>query len=308
MSLNVEKIETHTGWTREEIAAKLEITVSELSNYEKGNKKISQSLLENLIGGTGLTASDVLTDSKVKRYGAENITPFNTWKPSKTAKNNLTEYIREGLSSIDDSDVKIEIKKIELLSKSLKKPKVAFAGFSDAGKSTIINVLLGIEHLPAKWTPTTSIAVYIKHTSDRPEFIKENVWIFGNYRGETWSDNWLNDEKYTKNFLLASGDYNILEQYGTHQSESETAKEACAAVVFIDSPLLEVCDILDLPGFGANTEDDALQIMNTQKNRTDILIYLSTANSFLQEMDTSYLNCCINALNPIERNGSKCCL
>lgn len=303
MGLNVKKIEEHTGYKREKIAEIMGIKASELSDYEKGNKKISQRTLEELMGETGLAASDISTDKEVKHYSAKNIDPVNTWVHSRTVKKNLTEFIKEGSSEIDDNDVRAEIIKIESLLKNLRKPKVAFAGFSDVGKSTMINVLLGVEHMPAKYTPTTSIAVYIKHINDRPEFINENVWIFQYYRGEVWNDNWLCDEEYTKNFLLASGNYDILEQYGTHQDESSDLKKACAAVVFIDSPLLEVCDILDLPGFGSTEEDDALQKMNTQNSRTDILIYLSRANGFLSDRDKDYLKLCIDALNPIEKSG-----
>lgn len=303
MGLNVKKIKEHTGYSNEEIAEVMGISTSELSDYENGIKKISQLVLDELAATTGLSPSDISTDRESHRHTAENINPINTWTPSRTAKNNLVEYIKEGLSDINENDVQTEIKKIEHLSKSLRKPKVAFAGFSDVGKSTMINILLGVEHMPSKWTPTTAIVVYIKHVSDKPTYIKDNVWIFSSYQNDIWNDTWLSDEDYTKKFYLAAGDYDILEQYGTHHDESNYNKAACAAVVFIDSPLLEDCDILDLPGFGATDEDDALQIMKTQNNRTDILIYLSRANGFLQDRDKDYLNLCINSLNPIEKSG-----
>ena len=109
--------------------------------------------------------------------------------------------------------------------------------------------------------------------------------------------------KASKEFLIAKGDFSLLTDFGTHQSEVKNHQLASSAVAFIESPLLKNCDILDLPGFAATSEDDALHRFNTQENVTDILIYLSRSNGFLQDRDLDYLRECLKSLRPIEHDG-----
>lgn len=303
MALNTNRILDQIGYSREEFAREMNWTLDELSKYEKGELKLSAEQLIAIIRITDLQPKDIQIDNSKEKFSKTKISPRNTWKPSKITQTSLLEYIKEGIENINETTCKKELEKIENCISTLRKPKISFAGQSDVGKSTLINALIGSEKMPAKWTPTTSIVVHIKHIKDRPEFIKDNVWILGKYNNEFWSDKKLNDEMYCKKFLIAKGDYSLLQTYGTHQSKDNIKKEAFSAVAFIESDLLETCDILDLPGFAANSEDDALHKFNTQENETDILIYLSRSNGFLQDRDLDYLNLCLDALRPIEKNG-----
>ena len=57
--------------------------------------------------------------------------------------------------------------------------------------------------MPAKWTPTTSIVVHIKHIDDRPAYIDEEVCIFkDNVDGQgAWNDKKLDkiDKEMSRN-------------------------------------------------------------------------------------------------------------
>lgn len=157
--------------------------------------------------------------------------------------------------------------------------------------------------MPTSWTPTTSIAVYIKHISDRPAFIKEYALVFNNHLGSEnmWNERQLYDEQYCRSWKIAAGGVEILRSFGTRQGENYD-KEAGAAVIFLDAPVLKTCDIVDLPGFGTETEsDDNITFAATQKS--DVIIYLSQANGFMKIEDITYLKRNINEL-PVWENKS----
>lgn len=305
MKLDIEKIKQQIGATEEEFAEEMDISVEALHHYSDGTMQLPGELLSKMCQYTGLqpASGGIFVNENSAVFSARPIDPNDTYEPSKMAKTSLVEYIKQGLAEFTEETINTEIERIEKCVKTIRKPRISFAGQSDTGKSTLINALLGAEKMPAKWTPTTSIVVYIKHIDDKPFFIKEDVWILGKNTNELWDDTKLTDEAYCKEFLIAKGDYSLLSEFGTHQHEQEHKQLASSAVAFIDSPLLKNCDILDLPGFAATSEDDALHRFNTQENVTDILLYLSRSNGFLQDRDLDYLRECLKSLRPVEHAG-----
>lgn len=301
--LDIEKIKLQIDESEEAFAKDINISLDELRSYCNGTAQPSAEVLSQMCQYTGLRQDELFIGEGATTFTAASITPQDTYETSEITKNSLVEYIEQGIASFKEEALLSEIKKIQTCVKAIRKPRISFAGQSDTGKSTLINALLGSEKMPAKWTPTTSIIVYIKHIDDKPSFIKDNVWILGKKSNELWDDSRLNDEKYCREFFIAGGDYSLLEQYGTHQKEKENVQQASAAVAFIDSQLLKNCDILDLPGFAATAKDDALHRFNTQQNVTDILLYLSRSNGFLQDRDLDYLRECIKSLRPVEKKG-----
>ncbi len=303
MALNLELILKHVGESLEMFSENVSIPVDALKRYEEGTEKPSTDVYRKIADYTSLPWEQFETAS-VSEISRGKVVVNDTWAPSEAAKTNLKKYLEEGVD-FTSKDVLSEINKVSLCISNWRKPKVVFAGQSDTGKSTMINELVGGENVPAKWTPTTAISTYIKHISDKPAFIEESVWIFGKSNGEIWNPDRLGDEEYTRKFVIAKGDINLLEEYGIHQNEGERPREAYSAVVFVDADVLKDCDIVDLPGFAASEEDNALHEFATQKSKTDILIYLSRANGFLQDRDLDYLKVCMESLIPVERPDSE---
>lgn len=250
----------------------------------------------------------------------------NAYASIESVKDGIYSYMTDSLKDSDSNntyrnDINHSIKKFL---KEWRKPRILFAGQSDTGKSTLINELMGSEKMPAKWTPTTSIIVYIKHISDRPDFITDDVWVFGKKDGIIWNDTMLDDADECQDFFMAGGDFSLLEKYGIHQNEDNQSK-AFSAVAFIDSDILKVCDIIDAPGSEASKEDDYLQkysanitestndgksVIRDGSRSIDILVYLSRANGFMQSEDMESLKEYLLNLKPIENrdNGlSKLC-
>ena len=56
-----------------------------------------------------------------------------------------------------------------------RKPTVCAFGPSDAGKSTLINYLMGEEIAPAGYSPMTTVPTYFKHSAEKPAFLSEPV-------------------------------------------------------------------------------------------------------------------------------------
>lgn len=163
------------------------------------------------------------------------------------------------------------------------KPKIAFLGRSNAGKSTMINSFLGVKLLPTSWNPTTSAILYVKHIEDRPAFIENSVCFFKKGDGiNEWDESKLYDKAHYDEWLLENGSIELITTLGTHL-ENNNPEHIGAAVVFIDCPLLKGCDLLDTPGLTMGMEED---VANSTRavDLADAYVYLYPANaSFIAE-------------------------
>jgi transcriptional regulator with XRE-family HTH domain len=181
----------------------------------------------------------------------------------------------------------------DIVTMSIRKPRIAFVGLSDVGKSTMINALLGIEKkIPAEWTPLTSIVIYVKHVDDRPQFIKDEVCVFTDDNAGFDIDTALNGDgkdgagEYFNRFLVESGGAELLEKYGTRKGDGfrEAEERIAAAAVFVNSPILKNVDLVDLPGFNTGLESDNIAVRGIGQF-ADVLVYLSRSNGFFSTIE-----------------------
>ena len=223
----------------------------------------------------------------------------DSWSKVRYIKNTVINYIKDYSPK---NNLNYE-NKIENLRRDIegiaRKPRIVFSGKSDSGKSTMINALLGKEKMPTNWTPTTSIIVYVKDILDRPAYMEEELWIFKKGKNKEWDDTRLYDEKYCREWKVAGGNAEMLSQYGVRKGE-EYNKDIGSAVLFIDSPILKNCDILDIPGITAGIESDNIAASQA-KLKADVLVYLSQASGFLQTEDANYLKEALEVLSPLEK-------
>lgn len=289
--------------TQSEFAELIGVEQSSISRWEKDPNSILLPVIQKILEKTGVSYEELTGWEKPI---PKPLDVNNTWEKANFTKCTLSDYISAALG---DKNLLDEYKKAYVedlnngITANLVKPKVAIVGRSDTGKSTLINALLGTDKMPTSWTPTTSIAVYIKHVADKPAFIEEDVWVFANQVGaeSLWDERKLNDENYCRSWKIAAGGVEILHSFGTRQGENYN-KEAGSAVVFIDAPVLKACDIVDLPGFGTETEsDDDITFATAQK--ADVVLYLSQANGFMRIEDITYLKRNISELPTWEKKG-----
>lgn len=287
--------------TQAAFAELIGVEQSSISRWEKDPENIPYQVIQRILERTGASYEEL---TGWKKPIPEPLKVEDTWKKVDLTKTTLQDYIVNALDKTDipEKERALYINDLcEGIKSNLIKPKVAIVGRSDTGKSTLINALIGNDKMPTAWTPTTSIAVYLKHISDRPAFIEEDAWVFAAQHGEesTWNEKKLYDEAYCRAWKIGAGGAEILQSFGTRQGENYD-KDAGSAVLFIDAPILKTCDIVDLPGFGTETEsDDEITFKTAQQ--ADVIIYLSQANGFMRIEDITYLKRNINELPIWER-------
>ena len=288
--------EDYLKLTQAELAELIGVRQDRISRLEQNLDTISLEELVVLSKKTGKSLDEI---TNYKRDIPNKLEVKDSWNKVRYIKSTIINYIKD-YSPKNNLNYESKIgelrKNIEAIAR---KPRIVFSGKSDSGKSTLINALLVKEKMPTNWTPTTSIIVYVKDILDRPAYMEEELWIFKKGKNEEWDDTRLYDEKYCREWKIAGGNAEMLSQYGVRKGE-EYNKDIGSAVLFIDSPILKNCDILDIPGITAGIDSDNIAASQA-KLKADVLVYLSQASGFLQTEDANYLKEALEVLPPLEK-------
>ena len=288
--------ENYLKLTQAELAELIGVRQDRISRLEQNLDSISLEELVILSKKTGKSLDEI---TNYKKNVINKLEVKDSWSKVRYIKNTVINYIKDYSPK---NNLNYE-NKIENLRRDIegiaRKPRIVFSGKSDSGKSTMINALLGKEKMPTNWTPTTSIIVYVKDILDRPAYMEEELWIFKKGKNKEWDDTRLYNEKYCREWKVAGGNAEMLSQYGVREGE-EYNKDIGSAVLFIDSPILKNCDILDIPGITAGIESDNIAASQA-KLKADVLVYLSQASGFLQTEDANYLKEALEVLPPLEK-------
>lgn len=277
---NLEQKRKEADLSQEEMASFLGISQSQVSRYEREPETIPAGLYikwkqycGDLLKVVGLKIEDPRVEIN--------------------SRLNLINQYADTAIIYDNNDIiesKIDVNKfLGNITSLARKPIVGVFGSFDAGKSTLINVLIGANHLPAGYQPETSVVSILRHINEKPEWQAEDVWIMK----KGFDFNKTNDKQHCLDHKLVAGGYESLKQYGTH-SGSRKEEKAFAAIVYIDSPILLAADFIDLPGYG-NNEDDEGRAEIAHKT-VDVLIYVSQVTGFLNQNDLRFLSALLRNL------------
>ena len=198
----------------------------------------------------------------------------------------------------------------ELLSQYRQKPNVALVGRFDSGKSHLANTLMGKKFLPSQYQPATRFITFVRHLEDRPSWFNHQVCILGQ---DFWVDEngnqkfnltWLDFHSRYEKYCLKAGSLEVLRQHGIHNYLEEDEIGGYSAVVYVDSPILKACNIVDFPGYSDQAEQTSEDVKkaNSVINLADIILYTAPTNGFMNAEDMSHLSYLLRALKLYETN------
>ena len=172
-----------------------------------------------------------------------------------------------------------------------RKPIIGFFGHYDAGKSTLINTVIGQNVLPAKYAPATCVVNLLVHKNDQPESITGPVALFR----KGFKPHMLYNSELVAQFLMEDGDFSILDRLGVHNYDG-TKNDAYIAVIFAEIDILQHLWLLDTPGDLNNDSDDS--VTDAEKalggaELADGVVFLSSHTGFFDSPDIGF---CANIL------------
>ncbi|WP_318484368.1 dynamin family protein [Photobacterium leiognathi] len=215
--------------------------------------------------------------------------------------NEVSNILEMGMTGVGSESILDAISQSHTSLKCLeRKPVIGVFGIFDAGKSTLLNTIVGQLALTEAYTPATSVVNLLIHIDDRPSCIKSNVAVFK----KGFQPFMVHDPKLVNEYILAEGDASILDRFGVHNYDEEDpiAKEAYISISFLDSDILKTIWLLDTPG-DLNSSDDA----DTEKALTgaelvDGVIYVSSFNGFMSGNDLAFLSNVVRNKPPVSAN------
>jgi transcriptional regulator with XRE-family HTH domain len=273
----------------------------QISRLEKDPSNMSMDFFFQLCAIANKSPNELISSCSVAGASVlPSITPFtiqNVYHEESLKAATLEHYVKPKMDELRGKQTYIDITALDKLDKLFQivqthasKPLLGFIGPSDAGKSTLINNLTGINALLADWTPTTSTTVFVKHIDDKPNWMKVEKYkdikamIF---RAESEEQSWnyrnLYDRSYCESMMIEAGDYSLLEDYCNRDSKKRS-KEVDSAIVFLKADILKACDLVDLPGFGTESLDETIKAQRI-KEQADMIIFMSQSSGFLNTND-----------------------
>lgn len=303
MNIDFRGYREKAGMTQAEVANRLGISQSQVSRYEQSPATVPMGLAMRWLPILGV---DIATAMSAPTSSLEAIAPGTPYAELYHRLNLLNQYI-DATPATDTLDLPTEPATPQKLKEQLKlykqKPNVVLTGGFDAGKSHMANALLGSKNLPVGYQPATRVITFIRHIEDRPEWFKKDVLIFD-------ENFWLKDEKDKQiidllllddkerctQYCLQSGSFDILQKYGVHGSNEDIA--AHAAVVYMDSPLLQACNLIDLPGYSDQPDEVSKDVekANSAAQIADVLLYASPAKGHINGQDMIRLGSLLRSL------------
>lgn len=281
ISIELRAMRDAAGISQEMMASILGVTQGMVSQYESEPKKVSYEVVEKwnkacgeMVNDRGLSIDDPRSEMISRVEFIENYLAADPLP--------VPDYLNHELP-VSPSQF------IAGAKHAIRKPRIGVFGKFDAGKSRLLNSILGGSNMPTSYQPSTSIVCLVRHINDKPEWQAEDVWIYKTGFDMSKAD----DMAHCLEHRLYSGGYDAIRQYGNHSSQQRSAEAACATV-YVDAPFLLASDLVDLPGYG-NSDDDKDRAEMAQKT-VDAVIYMSQTTGFMGGEDINYLGALMRTL------------
>lgn len=288
MNIDIRKLRKDAKIAQKELASRVKLPQGTISRYESHPETIPFTVMIEILNALGTSVAELLPVQIPK------ITPLDCGEPFQDYLkkiNNVRQHVEQssepGAKKFFAGALSTERLK-DLVVALDRKPNVLFAGPSDAGKTTIINTLLGQPKLlPTTYQSTTGVVTYIRHISDKPNWLKktekEDVLLLGP-GFEPWM---LHEEIGLNDKGVISGNIRTFKDYCTADGKRWKPGKIRSALVFIDAPILQSCNMIDMPGFDSELLEDFTDTTNDFS--FEILIYASPYNGFLRSSEVVFL-------------------
>lgn len=277
---NLKEMRAFANISQKEMATALNVSQSQVSRYEENPDDVPMKIVKKWAEICGFIEGEIETLD----FG----TPY---QPLQEQQQKIYQkLINFPTTNETDTTNALDIPALMQNIRELgRKPRMGVFGHFDMGKSRLCNVLLGNNCLPTSYAPTTSVACILRHISDKPVWQVEDVWMMG----KGFNIHLIDNEEHCKKNRIKAGNLASLPDYVTHQDEA-TDHDCYYAIIYVDSPILLTCDILDMPGYEHDDKD--LQRTDLATSFVDIVLYLSTIVGFLDKNDLDYIGNLINYL------------
>jgi transcriptional regulator with XRE-family HTH domain len=285
-SFDLAKMRADANISQEDMAANLGVSQSQVSRYEQDQGNAPFGVVMAWVQLCGEISA---------KQGLEFGVPYRNIDAQLKLMSDYAETAPDPLAPSLFKDAPTAANFLRQVRNLGRRPRLAICGRFDQGKSRLANTLLGSDALPTAYQPATAIISLVRHVSDRPSWIKEDVWIMR----KGFDLNQADEEKHCNKFKIVAGSFDTLKKYGTHnENPPADAADCFAALVFVDSPFLLGCHLLDLPGYGHSDDDyDKAELAH---GLADILLYASSATGFLDQQDLQFVNALLKQLPIIE--------
>lgn len=147
---------------------------------------------------------------------------------------------------------------------------IAFVGTFKTGKSTIINSLLelkGEARLSSEFDPDTAKCIRIMKKPKGQRYDAEIIFVENAYPNEQIS--WQEAKKYTSQVAIDSAG-------GLLADKADKIEEVR---YFVDNPILDICNILDLPGTGTGRYEKHNEVTNRKIMEADCVFWVVSTDN-----------------------------
>lgn len=313
MYINFRRYREQQGMSQQEVASRLGISVDQVRHGEQFPEKVPMGLGIKWLQVLGIDLATAMSEETPPLQGIEPGVPYAELY---RRLNLLSQYIND-TPALDEFDFPtkppLPNDVLTQIQDYYQKPNVVLTGGFDTGKSHLANSILGSKNLPESYQPATKLITIIRHLGNRPHWFNADVWIIDE---DFWLDKHgkhtidlklLDDRKHCEKHRLYSGSFDILEKYGVHKYDNnKTEIGGHTAIVYLDSPLLRACNLIDLPGYfdqhNENSQDAKKADSATQI--ADVLIYTSSAKGHINGPDMRVLPNLLRSL-PTPENESQ---
>lgn len=311
MNIDLQGYRQHKGMAQQEVAKALDISETQVNLYEQASDTVPMGLLVKWLQILGV---DLVTAMSAPVQPLKGIDPGSPYTELYRRLSLLNQYI-DSTPPIEKLNTSIPLATPNDFQKKLKlykqKPKVVLTGGFDAGKSHLANTMLGSKNLPASYQPATRVITFVRHLEDRPQWCQNDVMIVNDDfwlkddKGEQIIDFLLfDDQERFEKYCIQAGSFDVLQKYGVHGKNEDIA--AHAAVVYIDSPLLKACNLIDLPGFSDQPDELSKDTKkaNSAAKLADVVLYASPAKGHINGQDMGRLSGLLSLLPKFDKECS----